>query len=149
MSLTFDTVFEPRHGEAVPVASGVLRITAPNAGPLTFHGTNSYIVGDRSVAVIDPGPAIESHYQALKAALEGRTVSHIAVSHTHKDHSPLARRLAAETGATIVAEGPHRPARPLHVGEVVVDYRPLPPGEGRDEVNALLEEIAREAAEGF
>ena len=114
----FETDFDPAHGDAVPVAPGIQRITAPNAGPLTFHGTNSYIVGKDNVAVIDPGPEIESHYQALKSALEGRTVSHIMVSHTHKDHSPLARRLAADTGASIVAEGQHRPARPLYTGEI-------------------------------
>lgn len=114
----FDTRFDPRHGEAVEVAPGVQRITAPNAGPLTFHGTNTYIVGDRSVAVIDPGPDDATHFAALMRALEGRTVTDIAVSHTHRDHSPLARRLVEATGATVHAEGPHRPARPLHVGEV-------------------------------
>ena len=131
MTLSFDTDFVAAHGEAVPVAKDVLRITAPNAGPLTFHGTNTYIVGGTSVAVIDPGPAIESHYQAILRALSGREVSHIAVSHTHRDHSPLAMRLAAETGAEIAAEGPHRAARPLHVGEINpleeasdLDFRP-------------------------
>ncbi|WP_419913563.1 MBL fold metallo-hydrolase [Hoeflea sp.] len=114
----FETDFDPAHGKAVTVAPDIQRITAPNAGPLTFHGTNSYIVGKDSVAVIDPGPETESHHQALKTALEGRQVSHILVSHTHKDHSPLARQLAAETGATIVAEGKHRPARPLYTGEI-------------------------------
>ncbi|MDA4844784.1 MBL fold metallo-hydrolase [Hoeflea poritis] len=114
----FETEFDPAHGLAVPVAPGIQRVTAPNAGPLTFHGTNSYIVGNDSVAVIDPGPEIESHYQALKSALDGRKVSHIMVSHTHKDHSPLARRLATDTGATIIAEGKHRPARPLYTGEI-------------------------------
>lgn len=118
MALTFDTTFDPAHGEAVEVAPNVLRVTAPNAGPLTFHGTNSYVVGKNTLAVIDPGPEIDSHYDALRAAIAGRPVSHIAVSHTHRDHSPLARRLAAETGAMVVAEGPHRPARPLNVGEV-------------------------------
>jgi glyoxylase-like metal-dependent hydrolase (beta-lactamase superfamily II) len=113
----FDTEFRPAHGEAVPVAPRVQRITVNNPGPFTFHGTNSYIVGDRSVAVIDPGPEDEAHFRALMAALAGREVTHIAVSHTHRDHSPLARRLKAETGAIIVAEGPHRAARPLHEGE--------------------------------
>ncbi len=114
----FETEFEPHHGVAVEVGPGIQRITAPNSGPLTFQGTNSYIVGDRSVAVIDPGPELESHYQALKTALKDREVSHIFVSHTHKDHSPLTRRLVADTGATVVAEGPHRAARELFVGEV-------------------------------
>lgn len=109
--------FVPAHGMAVEIAPGVQRLTAPNAGPFTFHGTNSYIVGGRSVCVIDPGPEDEAHWQALCRALDGREVTHIAVSHTHRDHSPLARRLKARTGATVVAEGPHRAARPLFHGE--------------------------------
>ncbi|WP_454287873.1 MBL fold metallo-hydrolase [Rhizobium arsenicireducens] len=113
----FDLTFQPAHGEAVPVAEHVQRITVNNPGAFTFHGTNTYIVGDASVCVIDPGPEDEAHFRALMAALAGREVTHIAVSHTHKDHSPLARRLKAATGATIVAEGPYRPARPLHDGE--------------------------------
>lgn len=113
----FDLEFTPAHGEAVPVAPSVQRVTVNNPGPFTFHGTNSYIVGNRSVAVIDPGPDDEAHFRALMAALAGREVTHIAVSHTHRDHSPLARRLKAETGALVVAEGPHRAARPLHAGE--------------------------------
>jgi glyoxylase-like metal-dependent hydrolase (beta-lactamase superfamily II) len=113
----FDLDFKPVHGEAVTVAEDVQRITVNNPGPFTFHGTNSYIVGKHSVAVIDPGPDDEAHFQALMAALAGREVTHIAVSHTHRDHSPLARRLKAATGAVIVGEGPHRSARPLHAGE--------------------------------
>ncbi|HVK92428.1 MAG TPA: MBL fold metallo-hydrolase [Mycoplana sp.] len=115
--LAFDLAFQPAHGVAVPVAAQVQRLTVNNPGPFTFHGTNSYIVGDRSVAVIDPGPDDEAHFKALMTALKGREVTHIAVSHTHRDHSPLARRLKAETGAVIVAEGPHRAARPLYAGE--------------------------------
>jgi glyoxylase-like metal-dependent hydrolase (beta-lactamase superfamily II) len=114
----FDLDFKPAHGQAVTVAPNVQRITVNNPGPFTFHGTNSYIVGDRSVAVIDPGPEDEAHFNALMAALAGREVTHIAVSHTHRDHSPLARRLQAATGALTVAEGPHRASRPLHEGEI-------------------------------
>lgn len=114
----FDLAFDPAHGQAVTVAPGVRRVTVNNPGPFTFHGTNSYIVGEGSVMVIDPGPEDEAHFEALMAALEGQTVSHIAVTHTHRDHAPLARRLKAATGALIVAEGPHRAARPLHEGEV-------------------------------
>ncbi len=117
-TLTFDTVFEPRHGEAIPVAPGVLRVTAANPGPFTFHGTNSYVVGTETLAVIDPGPDDDAHLAALERAIAGRPVSHIFVSHTHRDHSPLARRLAGLTGAVVAAEGPHRPARPLNIGEV-------------------------------
>jgi len=114
----FITEFEPQYGVAVPVADGVQRLTAPNPSPFTFHGTNTYIVGRQSVCVIDPGPENDAHFDALMAALKGSEVTHIAVSHTHRDHSPLARRLKAATGAVIVAEGPHRPARPLFEGEV-------------------------------
>ncbi|MGM5008181.1 MBL fold metallo-hydrolase [Rhizobium sp. 969_B3_N1_2] len=117
-SPAFDLAFEPAYGQAVPVVSGVERITANNPGPFTFFGTNSYIVGSSSVAVIDPGPEDEAHFQALMAALGGRAVTHIVVSHTHRDHSPLSRRLQAATGAATVGQGPHRPARPLRDGEI-------------------------------
>ncbi len=114
----FVTAFEPQHGVAVPVAEGVERLTAPNPSPFTFYGTNTYIVGQKSVCVVDPGPDNDAHFDALMEALQGREVTHIAVSHTHRDHSPLARRLKEATGAIIVAEGPHRPSRPLFEGEV-------------------------------
>ena len=113
----FDLEFQPAYGTAVTVAENVQRLTVNNPSAFTFHGTNSYIVGDRSVAVIDPGPEDEDHFQALMRALKGRQVTHIFVSHTHRDHSPLAKRLKAATGAITVAEGPHRSARPLHDGE--------------------------------
>ena len=118
MALEFDLSFEPAHGRPVTVADGVLRVTANNPGPFTFHGTNSYIVGKERLAVIDPGPDDETHLAALVAAIGGRPVSHIFVSHTHRDHSPLTAKLKAATGATVLAEGPHRPARRLRIGEV-------------------------------
>ncbi|MBY5440777.1 MBL fold metallo-hydrolase [Rhizobium leguminosarum] len=117
-SPAFDLAFEPAYGQAVPVVAGVERVTVNNPGPFTFFGTNSYIVGSSSVAVIDPGPEDEAHYQALMAALGRRAVTHIFVSHTHRDHSPLARRMQAATGAVTVGQGPHRPARPLRDGEI-------------------------------
>ena len=118
MSLDFDTRFEPAYGEAVAIAKGVARLTVNNPSPFTFHGTNSYILGTDTLAVIDPGPDDDTHLEALIRAIAGRPVSHIFVSHTHRDHSPLAARLKALTGARTVAEGPHRSARPLHLGEV-------------------------------
>ncbi|MCX8569675.1 MULTISPECIES: MBL fold metallo-hydrolase [Hyphomicrobiales] len=118
MSLDFDTRFEPAYGEAVAIAKGVARMTVNNPSPFTFHGTNSYILGTDTLAVIDPGPDDDTHLEALIRAIAGRPVSHIFVSHTHRDHSPLAARLKALTGARTVAEGPHRSARPLHLGEV-------------------------------
>lgn len=118
MALNFDTQFDPAYGTAVELAPGVLRLTVNNPGPFTFYGTNSYIVGRDTLAVIDPGPDDDAHYSALLQAIAGRPVSHIFVSHTHRDHSPLASRLARETGAVTAAEGPHRPARPLRIGEI-------------------------------
>lgn len=114
----FDLAFVPAYGSAVAVAPGIQRMTVNNPSPFTFHGTNSYIVGTSSVAVIDPGPENEAHFAALMTALKGREVTHIFVSHTHRDHSPLARRLKEATGALTVGEGPHRASRPLHAGEI-------------------------------
>ncbi|MDX8481270.1 MBL fold metallo-hydrolase [Mesorhizobium sp. VK24D] len=118
MTLEFDTRFDPAYGQAVTVAPDVARITARNPSPFTFHGTNSYVVGRDTLAVIDPGPDDDAHLKTLLAAIGGRPVSHIFVSHTHRDHSPLAPRLKQRTGAAVLAEGPHRPARQLRIGEV-------------------------------
>ncbi|TGT61414.1 MBL fold metallo-hydrolase [Mesorhizobium sp. M00.F.Ca.ET.170.01.1.1] len=118
MTLEFETRFDPAYGQAVTVAPHVLRVTARNPSPFTFHGTNSYLVGRETLAVIDPGPDDDAHLETLLAAIGGRPVSHIFVSHTHRDHSPLAARLKARTGATVLAEGPHRPARALRIGEI-------------------------------
>lgn len=111
MALKFNPQFDPAYGLGVRVAPDVLRVTARNPGPFTFHGTNSYLVGRDTLAVIDPGPEDNEHFDALLDAIHGRPVSHILVSHTHRDHSPLAARLAKATGAAVYAEGPHRPAR--------------------------------------
>jgi len=111
MALRFNLDFDPAHGHPVEVFPGVARLTASNPGPFTFHGTNSYLVGRETLAVIDPGPDDDRHLAALIAAIGGRRVSHILVSHTHRDHSPLTARLADATGAKVFAEGPHRAAR--------------------------------------
>ncbi|MER9757640.1 MBL fold metallo-hydrolase [Mesorhizobium sp. M0166] len=118
MELKFDTRFDPAYGQGVAVAPGIQRVTARNPSPFTFHGTNSYVVGRETLAVIDPGPDDEAHLRTLLEAIGTRPVSHIFVSHTHRDHSPLAARLKQHTGAVVLAEGRHRPARPLRPGEV-------------------------------
>lgn len=117
-SPSFRTKFDPEHGKAVDIADGIQRITAPNESAFTFRGTNTYILGGDNVAVIDPGPAIDSHFELLMETLKGRTVSHIVVTHTHMDHSPLAAPLKEKTGAPIFAEGAHRNSRDLHLGEI-------------------------------
>ena len=118
MALKFDTRFDPAYGLSIAVAPDVHRVTARNPSPFTFHGTNSYVIGRETLAVIDPGPDDDAHLQTLLDAIGDRPVSHIFVSHTHRDHSPLAARLKERTGAAVLAEGPHRPARPLRIGEV-------------------------------
>lgn len=109
--LVFDTSFVPETGLPVPVGDGIGRVTAPNAGPYTFTGTNSFLLGSERLAVVDPGPDDESHLKALLAAIGGRTVEAIVLTHTHKDHSSLVPRLKAATGAPIWFEGRHRLSR--------------------------------------
>jgi glyoxylase-like metal-dependent hydrolase (beta-lactamase superfamily II) len=99
------------------VMPGVRRVMADNPGPFTFKGTISYIIGKGRVAIVDPGPDDPRHIAALLDAVRGETVSHIFVTHTHRDHSPAVPAIKAATGATVYAEGPHRAARPLHIGE--------------------------------
>jgi len=120
LNLAPDTV-----DEAMP---GVRRVMADNPGPFTFKGTLSYIVGRGKVAIIDPGPADERHIAALLDAVRNETVTHIFVTHTHRDHSPAVPAIKAATGATVYAEGPHRAARPLHIGE----HNPLEGSGDRD-----------------
>ena len=95
------------YGASTPVLPLVRRVIAENPSKFTYHGTGTYIVGSGDVAVIDPGPQLDSHRDALAAALAGCTVRAILITHCHADHSPLAGWLAAETGAPTVAFGPH------------------------------------------
>ncbi len=92
-------------GQPVTVAPGVCRIVAPNAGMMTGPGTNTYLLGLREIAVLDPGPDLEAHLQALLRAAQG-LIRWVVVTHTHPDHSPLAARLAAQTGARLVGVAP-------------------------------------------
>ncbi len=108
--------FDFDYGRRDQVSPLVERVIADNPGPFTFTGTGTYIVGRQqagsAVAVIDPGPLDETHLAALLAAVEGRTVSHVLVTHTHRDHAPLARPFAERTGAKILAAQP--PALETH-----------------------------------
>jgi glyoxylase-like metal-dependent hydrolase (beta-lactamase superfamily II) len=79
----------------------------------------SYIVGQGKVAIVDPGPDDEAHAAALLDAVRGETVTHILVTHTHRDHSPNTARIKAATGATVYAEGPHRASRPRYENDEV------------------------------
>lgn len=95
--------FRPVPGVPDTIATGTRRIVAPNPSPMTFRGTNTYLVGAEEVAVIDPGPDNASHLDAILNACAGRRISAILVTHAHLDHSPLAAPLKARTGAPIYA----------------------------------------------
>src|SRR5687768_3907268 len=115
--IPFDKTFDLPPGKVEEIMPGVRRILCNNPGPFTFKGTVSYIVGRDRVAIIDPGPEDATHSAALLAAVRGETVTHIFVTHTHRDHSPGVAAIKRATGALVLAEGPHRPSRALHVGE--------------------------------
>jgi len=97
-------------GIAVSLGGSVRRIVAGNAGPMTGPGTNTYLIGGDEIAVVDPGPADPAHLAAIEAACD-RPIRWILVTHTHRDHSPLAALLAARTGATLIGRRPPEDGR--------------------------------------
>jgi glyoxylase-like metal-dependent hydrolase (beta-lactamase superfamily II) len=115
--IPYDKTFDLLPDIPKEVAPGVRAVVANNPGPFTFKGTMSYIIGSGKVAILDPGPDDDAHVAALLDAVRGETVTHIFVTHTHRDHSPAVPKIKAATGATVYAEGPHRLARPLFIGE--------------------------------
>ena len=108
--IPFVRQFDFEYGRCDQVSPLIRRVVAENPGPFTFTGTGTYIVGHDEVAVIDPGPPDHRHLEALLEAVKGERVSHVLVTHTHTDHSPLARPFAEATGAPILAARP--PALP-------------------------------------
>jgi glyoxylase-like metal-dependent hydrolase (beta-lactamase superfamily II) len=102
---------EFEYGTADEVTPLIRRVIAGNPSAFTYKGTGTYIVGHGNVAVIDPGPMIEAHVEALMRALKGETVTHILITHTHSDHSPAAAPLKALTGAKTYGYGPHGSGR--------------------------------------
>ena len=107
MAIPFIRTLEAPYEASLQLSPLVSRVLAHNPGPFTFKGTGVYIVGKTDVAVIDPGPIIPEHLDALKRALDGKRVTHILVTHTHNDHSPAAQPLKEWTGAKTYAYGPH------------------------------------------
>lgn len=104
--------FNPAIGVAQDLEPGVRRIVAPNPSPMTYRGTNTYLLGHSELAVVDPGPDSAAHLDAILAAVgPAQRISHIIVTHTHLDHSPLARPLAQATGAPVLAFGDARAGR--------------------------------------
>lgn len=95
------------YGQVATIGPGIRRVIANNPSPFTLYGTGTYILGTGSVAVIDPGPADPAHIQAIVDALDGETISHVLVTHTHMDHSPGCKLLAEFTDAPTYGFGPH------------------------------------------
>lgn len=116
--LHFDTQFDAQTGRPVAVVEGIVRVTAPNASPFTFTGTNSFLVGHHQLALIDPGPIDHAHEAALLRAIGGRLVTAIMLTHTHRDHSASAKMLAQKLGAPLWFGGRHRLSRPLRRFEI-------------------------------
>jgi glyoxylase-like metal-dependent hydrolase (beta-lactamase superfamily II) len=122
---------------------GIARVLAHNPSAFTYYGTQTYLIGEREVAVIDPGPDLPEHVEALENAIGGRTIAAIMCTHTHRDHSPASRPLAARTGAHIFGcaplaletvgpradasfDGDYAPDRVLGDGEnIEVDGKPI------------------------
>lgn len=112
-TIPFVRLDDPDYGMAVPVSPLIRRVIANNPSKYTYHGTGTYIVGRGEVAVIDPGPNLESHRDALRDALAGERVTAIVVTHCHADHSPLAAWLREWSGAPTIGFGPHGEVGPL------------------------------------
>jgi glyoxylase-like metal-dependent hydrolase (beta-lactamase superfamily II) len=105
--LPTDRSYDPVYAKPVEISPLIRRVLARNPNAFTFHGTGTYIIGCGKVAVIDPGPLLDEHVAALRAAVAGETVTHILITHTHSDHSPAAAPLKAATGAKAYGFGPH------------------------------------------
>ncbi|MFT7243544.1 MAG: glyoxylase-like metal-dependent hydrolase (beta-lactamase superfamily II) [Candidatus Azotimanducaceae bacterium] len=106
-AIPFTYRYDFSYAEIEQITPLIRRVTARNPSGFTFHGTGTYIIGKGNVAVIDPGPMIEEHIEALKQCLVGETVTHILITHTHFDHSPAAAPLKAHWQCPTYGYGPH------------------------------------------
>lgn len=120
MAIPFVRSFDFDYGVVAQLSPLVQRVIADNPGPFTYTGTGVFIIGTGSVCVIDPGPTTADHMAAIDRALEGRTVSHLLVTHHHVDHSPLAKPLAEKHGCKVYGFG----------------LQPVPPEDGEVRLEA-------------
>ncbi|TFH48269.1 MAG: MBL fold metallo-hydrolase [Lysobacterales bacterium] len=109
--IPFSRELDFEYGRLEQVAPMLRRIVARNPSPFTWHGTGPYVTGEGSVAVVDPGPDLAEHVHALLSALDGETITHLIVTHTHRDHSPACRAVKAATGARTYGFGKHGSGR--------------------------------------
>ncbi|MCL4764677.1 MAG: MBL fold metallo-hydrolase [Hyphomicrobiaceae bacterium] len=105
VDIEFKKSMQFAYGEPRELAPGVVRLVANNPSPFTFHGTNTYLIGTAELALIDPGPEDEAHFEAIMRTAAGRPISHIFVTHTHRDHTDGLERLLRATGAKVCARG--------------------------------------------
>jgi glyoxylase-like metal-dependent hydrolase (beta-lactamase superfamily II) len=110
-AIPFNRKIDFEYARLQQVAPGLRRIVARNPSPFTWHGTGTYVIGEGNVAVVDPGPDLAEHVDALLAALSGETITHLLVTHTHRDHSPACRPVQAATGARTYGYGRHGSGR--------------------------------------
>jgi len=127
--------FTPIAGKPLVLADDLVLVLAPNPSPMTHLGTNTYLLGRQTLAIIDPGPDDPAHLAALLKAIAGRPVSHILVTHSHRDHSPLAAALSAHTHAPVVAFGNSSAGRSAVMQQLAQDGL-AGGGEGIDEIFA-------------
>lgn len=121
MKPPFQTDHTPQVGVPLTLTEGLRVLTCGNASPMTFTGTQTYLLGEVEIAIIDPGPADPAHLSAIEQAVEGQTVSHIIVTHSHVDHSPLAGILSKKTGAPVYGFGPANAARSDLMNQLAVE----------------------------
>ncbi len=131
--------YQFEYGQLEQVAPRIRRIVAHNPSMYTYYGTGTYIIGERKVAVVDPGPADPAHIQSLVDALPGETITHILVTHTHCDHSPGCELLLKHCEATVYGFGPHGSREHSHdeegsdlnfVPDIYLDHNDIIIGDG-------------------
>ena len=121
--------FNPPSGISEDIYPNLKRIIAPNPSPMTFWGTNTYILGTNELAIIDPGPAVQSHFDAIMSSLnKNQSITHILITHSHIDHSPLAKQLSEKTSAPILAFGESSSGK----STIMTNLKNLDGGEGID-----------------
>ena len=121
--------FNPPSGISEDIYPNLKRIIAPNPSPMTFWGTNTYILGTNELAIIDPGPAVQSHFDAIMSSLnKNQSITHILITHSHIDHSPLAKQLSERTSAPILAFGESSAGK----SAIMTNLKNLEGGEGID-----------------
>jgi len=127
--LSNNSNFNPPSGISEDIYPNLKRIIAPNPSPMTFWGTNTYILGTNELAIIDPGPAVQSHLDAIMSSLnKNQSITHILITHSHIDHSPLAKQLSERTSAPILAFGESSAGK----SAIMTNLKNLDGGEGID-----------------